>query len=102
LHVNGKPLNADVDRYIVVPLQVPRMVGPVVLGCRAVVTYQGKSVEAVVGDLGPRTRLGEMSIACAEALGIDSNPNTGGVDTPTVHYALWPGVAAQGYVLQPS
>jgi hypothetical protein len=35
---------------------------------------------AIVADQGPRTRIGEGSIALAKALGINSSPRTGGMD----------------------
>ncbi len=102
LHNDGHPLNADVDRYIVVPPQILDGVKPIVLGSKAVVTYQEKTADAVVGDVGPHHRLGEMSMALASALGINPNPNIGGVDSPVVHYEITPGVAAEGYKLQAS
>lgn len=95
LLVDGRPLNADTDRYIVVPPQIVRGVGGIVLGCQAYVTHYGVTRAAVVGDVGPRDRLGEMSIAMCIALGIDPNPNTGGEDRPIIQYRLLPGVAAR-------
>jgi hypothetical protein len=35
-----------------------------------------------------------MSLACARALGINPDPNRGGVDEHTVHYLIQPGVPA--------
>lgn len=101
LHVGGKPLNADVDRYIVVPPAIINGVAGVILGCKARVSYQGLTTDAVVGDIGPHKKLGEISIATAKALNIPSSPLDGGVDSG-VNYVLWPGVAADGYELQPS
>lgn len=98
----GKSLNADTERYVVAPPQIVLGVPGVVMGCRCRVTFHARVVEAVVGDVGPHTRIGEMSIACATALGIDPNPITGGEDAPMVHYQMWPGVAALGYELQRS
>jgi hypothetical protein len=95
LHHNGEPLNADVDQYVVVPPQIISGVGPIVLGCQAHVTFEGKTVPAVVGDVGPRKKLGEISIACAKALGIPSSPVNGGVDEHVVGYVIEPGVPAQ-------
>lgn len=91
---NGRFLNADTDRYIVVPPQVIQGVEPVVLGSQAWVTYRGKEVTAVVGDIGPHKRLGEMSISLAEALGINANANTGGDDTDEILYRIQPGMPA--------
>jgi hypothetical protein len=102
LHLLGQPLNSDVDRYIVVPPAIIRFVKPVVLGCMAKVTYRGKTTDAVVGDVGPRTKAGEISRACAIALGINPSPISGGVDSIEVDYEIFPGTPAPGYALQPS
>ncbi|MEO7099109.1 MAG: hypothetical protein ABI162_07085 [Luteolibacter sp.] len=80
--------------YIVVEDFIRKRVGGVVLGCRARVTWRGASVECVVGDLGPLYKLGELSVAAADALGMDSNPRTGGVEEHEVLYELWPGHSA--------
>lgn len=107
LHLDGKPLNADVDRYIVVPPAIIQGVKEIVLGCQAYVTNttNGMNTEAVVGDVGPRKKLGELSVACAKALGINPSPTRGGEDSHVIHYSLHPGMAAvvQGkqYALQP-
>jgi len=93
LHFECRPLNADVDRYIVVPPQIRNAVAGVVLGCQAHVTFNGRTVTAVVGDIGPRAKLGEMSIACARALGIPDSPVSGGVASG-VTYRFEPGIPA--------
>ena len=103
-HANGQALNADLESYCVVPPQIIMGVPGIVLGCKGQITYQGTTISAVVGDIGPHSKLGEMSIAAAAALGIPSSPTTGGIEGqgPGVHYQLWPGVAADGYNLQAS
>jgi len=88
--------------YIVVPPVIISGVTGIVMGCRAVVTNtkNGKSVEAVVADSGPSNKLGEISVACAKAIGVSAaegtaHPaNSGGVDEHIIHYQLFPGVAA--------
>jgi hypothetical protein len=82
--------------FIVVPPLIINAVGPVVLGCRARAKNQsnGRVVECMVGDVGPRTKLGELSIAAAAALGIPSSPRTGGTNSRIVMYELWPGQQA--------
>ena len=108
LHRNGQPLNADVDQYIVVPPAIISGVAPIVLGSQAQVTntFNSKRCEAVVGDIGPHKKLGEISVACAVALGIPSSPVSGGVDEHVVEYVIEPGVPAVvngvTYQLQPS
>jgi hypothetical protein len=107
LHESGKPLNADVDRYIVVPPQIRDGVKGVVVGCQAYVvnTQNQKSTAAVVGDIGPHHKLGEISCACAVALGLNPSPVDGGTDEHIIKYLLIPGVPAvvdgKYYHLQP-
>jgi hypothetical protein len=108
---DGKPLphsspskyvDAATVPFVAVPPMIITGVAGVVLGCRAVVTNteNGKSVEAVVADGGPANKLGEVSLACARAIGIpidegsDYPANTGGTDSSIIHYRLYPGVAA--------
>lgn len=88
--------------YIVVPPLIIKNTEGVVRGCRARVTLGSRSVDCVVADQGPPGKIGELSIAAAEALGLPSSPRDGGTDEPVVHYELWPGQAAPGYVLQPA
>lgn len=106
LHHFGRALNADTERYIVLPPQVVHSVAPIVLGCQAYVTYKGKRMSAVVGDVGPKARLGEISVALAQSLTINPNPISGGVDTDNLFYEVYPGVRAvvdeRVYDLQPS
>lgn len=104
LRVNGRYLNADIERFIVVPPLIIKKVLPVVLGCKARVTdlRTGESVDAVVGDVGPTRKTGEASRAVALALDIDPSPIDGGEDEPCILYELWPGIPAPGYRLQPS
>lgn len=96
-------LDSEKVRFVVVPGPLRMKVRGVVLGCRATVTRpsNGASVEAVVGDIGPSTHLGEASIAAARALGIPSSPKTGGVVSGLV-YTIYPGEAALGFELKPA
>lgn len=88
--------------YVVVPLLIIQGVEGVVMGCRAIVTNttNGRSVEAVVADRGPSAKLGELSLACARAIGVPVNDaarhpaNSGGTDQPIIRYQLFPGTAA--------
>lgn len=57
------------------------------LGQKARVTYGGKTVDAIVADIGPAAKIGEGSIALANALGIPSDPKRGGV-TSGVKYEI--------------
>jgi hypothetical protein len=86
--------------FIVVPPMIIRGVAGIVMGCRAVVTNtaNGMQVEAVVADGGPSNHLGEISVACAKAIGVPTGTthpaNGGGADSPTIEYQIFPGVAA--------
>ena len=51
--------------------------------------YNGKVRFAVFADEGPSYKFGEGSMALAEALGIDSDPKTGGV-AKGVEYIVFP------------
>lgn len=107
LRYNGHALDADLDPYIVLPPPVICAVEPFVLGCGALVTNTatGLSVSAVVGDVGPSRKIGEISIACAKAIGVPSSPTTGGESRPIISYVIFPGLPAvvdgRTYSLQP-
>lgn len=96
LHLDGKALNADADKYIVLPPQVIQAVRGIVLGCQVQVTNASNGLEsyAVVGDVGPHSKIGEGSIALANALGIPSSPTTGGEERRVIRYSIFPGVRA--------
>jgi ribosomal 50S subunit-recycling heat shock protein len=91
--------------YVVVNPIVRKAAKGIVLGCAARVTYKEKTIEAVVADVGPRTKIGEISVAAAEMLGIPWNPRTGGVESGVL-YEIFPGKAAlingEQYDLQPA
>ena len=108
---DGKPLpnsspfkyvDAATVPYVVVPKMIIHGVAGVVMGCRAIVTNTrtGKSVEAVVADGGPHDKLGEISLACAKAIGVPAGggathpANAGGVNEHIIQYQLFPGVKA--------
>ncbi|MCD7038825.1 MULTISPECIES: glycoside hydrolase family 75 protein [Pseudomonas] len=88
--------------YIVVPAQVIKSTKGIVFGCLARATYNELSVDCLVADVSSAKKVGELSIAAAEALGINSSPRNGGTNDPNVLYELWPGVPAPGFVLIPS
>lgn len=94
-------VDAETVPYIVVPPLIVQKTAGIVRGCRARVSFQGRTVEAVVADVGPKSKIGELSIAAARALGIPESPRSGGRTQPDVLYELWPGIAAPGFELQP-
>ncbi len=106
----GRPIStryvdaATVPYVVVNPIVRLGSLG-VVIGCRALVSYRGATVEAVVADVGPAHKIGEISIAAAIALGIPSSPRTGGVESG-VYFQLFPDTPANVngivYELQPA
>lgn len=90
------PLNADVDRYIVVPPAIIHGVSGIVIGCQAhcLNTRNGQESDGVVGDVGPHIKLGEISCAMASAIGLNPSPVNGGIDAHVIQYTIWPGVPA--------
>lgn len=85
-------VDSETVSFIVVQNYIRNRAKGIVLGCRARVTNMenGKSVEAGVFDMGPLKKIGELSIAAANAIGISGDPRKGGVDEPILKYELWP------------
>jgi hypothetical protein len=103
----GKFLNADVDKYIVVPPQVRKMVPPVVMGCQGRLTnvVTGVWYDAVTGEIGPDYCTGEAAYCLAEIVCPAIEHNSG--DEATIYlYECWPGVPAvvdgKQYKLEPA
>jgi len=100
-------LNADEDRYIVIPPQIRMNVDPVVMGCHARLTnlITGKWWSAVVGDIGPDEKTGEVAYCLAKLANRKVTANSGD-DREIYLYELWPGKAAtvngKKYKLQPA
>jgi hypothetical protein len=104
---NGKFLNADVDRYLVIPPQIRSMVDPVVMGCQGKVTNLDTKATsaAVTGDIGPDDKTGECAYCLAKILNPKITHNSGD-DKLIYFYELWPGKAAivggKKYKLEPA
>jgi hypothetical protein len=103
----GKFLNADVDKYIVVPPQVRSMVPGIVMGCQGRLTNLETEVveEGVIGDIGPKTKTGEAAYCLAKLVNPDVEHNVG--DSRVIYlYELWPDVPAivdgKTYKLEPA
>ena len=91
----GRPVatryvDATAVPYVVVNPIVRRHAAGIVIGCQARITYQGKSIDAVVADISGSTDIGELSIEAAQRLGIPDSPRVGGV-TGNVLFEVWPG-----------
>ena len=81
------------ENFIVVPGPLVQLVGPIVHAAamsRSIDQMTGRIVPAVVGDIGPATHLGEVSIAVAKAFGVNADPKTGGIDDPRFLYKVFP------------
>jgi hypothetical protein len=103
----GKYLNADKDKYIVVPPQIRSMLPGVVMGCqaRATNTKTGVTSAAVVGDIGPKTKTGEAAYCLAKILNPSITHNAG--DDELIYlYELLPDTPAvvdgKTYKLEPA
>jgi Fungal chitosanase of glycosyl hydrolase group 75 len=98
-----RAVDATAVPYVVVNPYVRLNATGIVIGSKAVVTYQGKSVDAVVADVSGGNNIGEISISAAKAVGIASSPRSGGVEDG-VQFQLWPGTPAvvngETYLLQ--
>jgi hypothetical protein len=103
----GKFLNADRDRYIVIPPQIRSSISPVVMGCQARMTnlIAGKWSAAVTGDIGPSDKTGEAAYCLAKLLEPNVTHNSG-VSQRVFLYELWPDVPAvvgqKHYKLEPA
>ena len=93
--------------YIVLPSHWRKQAIGVVLGCKATI-YDNKSgltLECGVLDFGPRTKLGEASIAAAKFFDVPHSPKNGGTNVKRFVYRFFPGVPAVingvTYQLQP-
>jgi hypothetical protein len=106
LHYKGKALNPYEVPFIVVPPVVVRRTKGIVMGSQAYISYKGITIPAVVGDLGPTRKVGEISVEAAKRLKIPWNPNWGGVEAKEVGYVVQVGVKAYVdgilYELQPA
>ncbi len=86
-----KPLHAGRVPFVVLPLRHARPNIPQVadfdigVGDFGMCWWKnGRTCPVVVGDLGPPHKLGEGSVRAAQALGIDPDPNVGGIDANEV------------------
>lgn len=103
----GKYLNADKDKYIVIPPQVRSQVPPAVMGCQARMTNLSTGIwsAAVTGEIGPDDKTGEAAYCLAKELNPKISHNAG--DSNRIYlYELWPGIPAvvdgKAYKLEPA
>lgn len=85
---NGRSLDPTRVPYVVIPGgDRSARLGDLVL-----VEYQGRRTMAIVGDVGPRNKFGEGSMALARSLGINPDGVRGGVDSGVTYTFLGRGV----------
>lgn len=90
--------NAYVDSEEIPSITVPPLiitktpVGDIILGAKCFVrnAKTGQCAWGIVNDVGPRNKNGEISIAMARAIGVNPSPKTGGVDTKSIEYHIYP------------
>jgi hypothetical protein len=103
----GKFLNADEDKYIVIPPQIRSMVPGVVMGCqgRATNLLTGVTSPGVIGEIGPDDKTGETAYCLAKILNPKISYNSGDVNRVYL-YELWPDIPAvvdgKTYKLEPA
>jgi Fungal chitosanase of glycosyl hydrolase group 75 len=103
----GKYLNADKDKYIVIPPQVRSAVAPAVMGCQARMTnlLTADWNDAVTGEIGPDNKTGEAAYCLAKLINPKITHNSGD-DRRIYLYELWPGIPAvvdgKTYKLEPA
>jgi len=92
----GKYLNADKVPYIVVPPFIVSAVDGIIMGAEASAFHlkNGNESDAIVGEKGPKDKLGEGSIELARRLGLNPHPNHGGTLEHIVHYTIYVGEPA--------
>lgn len=93
-------LDSETVKYIVVPGHFSKIKG--ILGCKALAfnTKTEKYCFGIVGDYGPKKKIGEVSMACAKAIGLNPNPRIGGTKDPIIKYTIWPGISMDGFEIK--
>jgi hypothetical protein len=89
-------VDASAVPYIVVNANIRRRAKGIVLGCLAKITntHTGRWTWAVVADIGPLRKIGEISMAAARSIDVPWNPRSGGASDRIIQYELWPGTPA--------
>ena len=82
-------VDSEVIPFIVLPPQAISQWG-VALGASGTIENlkDGNVIGVIFGDIGPKNKLGEASIAAAKALGINADPKKGGTDEKIFEYRI--------------
>lgn len=98
-------LDSETVPYIAIPPMIVQKTGKdeIIMGCMILVKNRsnGKQAWGMVGDIGPRTKVGEVSIQMARDLGINSSPRYGGEDRPILDYEIYPNCHALIHGVRP-
>src|SRR5262249_28835711 len=88
--LDGRALSAYQVPFAVVPPLVCQKTRGMVLGSECLITntVTRQQVLCVVGDLGPRSKVGEISVAAARAIGVPWNPVRGGESRKIIDYEI--------------
>jgi Ca2+-binding RTX toxin-like protein len=92
----GRYMDPEADAFFVIPLPSSKFdyeAAGIKLGAVGAVIYNGKVVYGTFADEGPANIIGEISMEMADRLGINSDPNNGGVSSG-VTYVTFKGAAA--------
>ena len=86
------------DPFIVLPsFMVGKSPGQPAIGDYAVVIAHGKLYPAILGDLGPNSKIGEASLRLCRAIDADSGADKRPVSRPEVAYLVFPGTAEKPF-----
>jgi len=90
-------IDSETIPYICVPPEIIAGVKGYVMGCKCIVRHRvsGKTASGMVADVGPRRKIGEISIEMARELGLNPSPRTGGEDKPLLDYFIFPNIHAR-------
>jgi Fungal chitosanase of glycosyl hydrolase group 75 len=86
------------DPFIVLPsFMVGKSGGQPGIGDYAVVIVKGKLYPAILGDMGPGSKIGEASLRLCRAIDADSGADKRPVSRPEVSYLVFPGTAEKPF-----
>ena len=86
------------DPFIVLPsFMVGKSGGQPGIGDYAVVIVKGKLYPAILGDMGPGSKIGEASLRLCRAIDADSGADKRPVSRPEVAYLVFPGTAEKPF-----
>lgn len=86
------------DPFIVLPsFMVGKSSAQPAIGDYAVVIVRGKLYPAILGDMGPGSKIGEASLRLCRAIDADSGADKRPVSRPEVAYLVFPGTAEKPF-----